>query len=103
MLVYFAVGVLLAGGLTFAAYFFLQTQVLNEALTIDDGKGYFLVSAIVIAFLMSAASFFVGQSLGFDTNEQDSSLMALCILFNIMAALVMLIYGLVRFHEPEHY
>lgn len=103
MLVYFVAGVLLAGGLTFSAYYFLQAQVLGETLKIDDGKGYFLISAIVVAFLMSAASFFVGQRLGFDLNEQDSGLMALCILFNIMAALAVLIYGLVRFHEPEHY
>lgn len=103
MLAYFIVGVLLAGGITYAAYYFLQDRVLKEALSIDDGKGYFLISVIVIAFAMSGASFFIGQTFGFDTNEQDSGLMALCILFNIMTALAVLIYGLVRFREPEHY
>lgn len=103
MIAYFSIGILLAGGLVFALYYYLQISVLNERLTLDDGKGYLLISAIVVAFLMSAGSFAVGQYFGYDQNEQSSSLMALAILFNIMAALLMLIYGLVKFHEPEHY
>lgn len=103
MLAYFVIGVLLAGGLVYALYYYLQLLVLKEHLSIDDGKGYLLIAAIVVAFLMSAGSFWLGSALGFDQSQQTSGLMALCILFNIMAALMVLIYGLVRFHEPEHY
>lgn len=103
MLIYFVAGVLLAGGLTYSLFYYLQMQVLKESLSIDDGKGYLLISTIVVAFLISAGSFWVGQYLGFDQDEHSASLMALCVLFNIMATLMVLIYGLVKFHEPEHY
>ena len=47
--------------------------------------------------------FYAGQALGYDQQEQTSAAMALGILLDIMVTLLVLIYGLVKFREPEHY
>lgn len=103
MIFYFLFGVLLAGGLAYGAYYLLQNWVLEERLDLDDAKGYYLIGCIVLAFLVSASCFYFGQLLGYGQDEHSSTLMALCILLDIMATLLVLIYGLVKFREPEHY
>ena len=103
MIFYFLFGLILAGGLAYGAYYLLQNRVLEELLSLDDAKGYYLIGCILVAFFVSASTFYLGQVLGYGQDEQSSTLMALCILLNIMATLLVLIYGLVKFREPEHY
>ena len=71
-------------------------------ITMDDGKGYFLVACILIGFVVSVTCFYVGQTLGYQ-QEDTSTMMALAILLDIMVTMLTLIYGLVKFREPEHY
>ena len=103
MIAFFIVSMGAAGAVCFAAYYLLQQKVLDESLTLDDGKGYFLVACILIGFVVSAAAFYVGQVVGYDQSESTSTMMALAILLDIMVTLLTLIYGLVKFREPEHY
>lgn len=103
MTLYFVTGLVLATALALAMYYVLQDWVLKEKLKLDDAKGYFLIGCIVIAFAISALYFYLGQQFGFDQEEQRATIMALSILLDIMATLLALIYGLVKFHEPEHY
>lgn len=103
MIAFFLVSMGIAGVVCFVAYFLLQRKVLEETLTLDDGKGYFLVACILIGFLISAGGFYVGQTAGYDQQEGTSTMMALAILLDIMVTLLVLIYGLVKFREPEHY
>ncbi|WP_420589373.1 hypothetical protein [Bacterioplanoides sp.] len=103
MIAFFIVSMGAAGAVCFAAYYLLQQKVLDESLTLDDGKGYFLVACILIGFVVSAAGFYVGQVVGYDQSESTSTMMALAILLDIMVTLLTLIYGLVKFREPEHY
>ena len=87
----------------YGAYRIFQQRVNSGLLTLDDAKGYYLIAAILIGFLGSALSFYVGQVLGYSNQEESSSAMALAILLDIMAALLTLIWGLVKFHQPEKY
>ncbi len=103
MVAFFLVGMALACALCYSAYFLLQAKVLDETLTMDDGKGYFLVACILIGFVVSVTCFYVGQTLGYDQQEDTSIMMALAILLDIMVTMLTLIYGLVKFREPEHY
>lgn len=103
MVVYFMVGLLMAGALAYGVFYLLQDYVLKEQLALDDAKGYFLIACILVAFVVSAACFYIGQVLGYDQTEQTSTMMALGILLDIMVTLLVLIYGLVKFREPEHY
>lgn len=103
MIAFFLVGMVVALAVCFATYYLLQQKVLEEALTLDDGKGYFLVACIFIGFIISASVFYIGQVMGYDQNENMSTMMALAILLDIMVTLLTLIYGLVKFREPEHY
>lgn len=100
---FFVVSVLISGGLCFGAFFILQHQVLEENLKFDDAKGYYLMACIVIGFFSCSGSFYFGQKFGFDIQESTSSILALVLLMDIMSALLVLIYGLVKFRQPEHY
>lgn len=103
MLVFFLSGLVLSGVLAFGAYVILQNLVLEERMSLDDAKGYYLISCILVAFMVSAGCFYVGQTLGYDQQEETATAMALGILLDIMVTLLVLIYGLVKFREPEHY
>lgn len=100
---FFVLGILISSASAYGLYYTFQHYVLQEQLKLDDAKGYYLISCIVAAFVISAASFYIGQLFGYDQKEPTSSMMALAILLDIMATLLVLIYGLVKFHEPEHY
>ena len=84
MLAYFMVGMVLAAALCFGAYWLIQQKVLEETLSLDDGKGYFLVACILIGFVLALGGFYTGQTLGYDQQEASSTLMALAILLYIM-------------------
>ena len=66
MVAYFVIGMALAAALCFGAYWVLQQRVLEEMLTLDDGKGYYLVACILIGFMLALGGFYTGQALGFD-------------------------------------
>ncbi|WP_430461356.1 hypothetical protein ACQUQU_00840 [Thalassolituus sp. LLYu03] len=93
----------MAAGLCLAAYWYLQEQVLKEALSLDDGKGYFLIACILIGFVLALGCFYAGQAMGFDQQEDTSTMMALAILLDVMVTMLTLIFGLVKFRNPEHY
>ena len=103
MIAYFMISISMTGLICYGAYRFFQQRVNTCQLTLDDAKGYYLIAAILIGFLGSGISFYVGQVLGYSNQEESSSAMALAILLNIMVALLTLIWGLVRFHQPEKY
>jgi hypothetical protein len=103
MIAYFIISISMTALICYGAYRIFQQQVNTCRLTLDDAKGYYLIAAILIGFLGSAVSFYVGQVLGYSNQEESSSAMALAILLDIMAALLTLIWGLVRFHQPEKY
>lgn len=100
---YFVTGMVLAAAMCFGAYWVLQQKVLEEVMSLDDGKGYFLVACILIGFVLALGCFYVGQSLGYDQQESSSTMMALAILLDIMVTMLTLIFGLVKFRNPEHY
>jgi uncharacterized membrane protein len=103
MIAYFIISISTTGLICYGAYRFFQQRVNTCQLTLDDAKGYYLIAAILIGFLASGISFYVGQVLGYSNQEESSSAMALAILLDIMVALLTLIWGLVRFHQPEKY
>ncbi|MGK0250247.1 MAG: hypothetical protein ACI910_003016 [Oleispira sp.] len=103
MIAYFIISISMTALVCYGAYRILQKQVDTCQLTLDDAKGYYLIAAILIGFLGSAISFYIGQVLGYSNQEESSSAMALAILLDIMAALLTLIWGLVTFHQPEKY
>ncbi|MBE0482477.1 MAG: hypothetical protein IBX52_03150 [Bacterioplanes sp.] len=103
MIAYFLIGMVLSALLCLGVYALLQQRVNNEQLSLDDGKGYLLVSCIVVGFIVASAGFYIGQVLGYDRQEHTSTMMALAILLNIMVTMLSLIFGLVKFREPERY
>jgi len=103
MIAYFMISISMTALICYGTYRIFQLKVNTFQLTLDDAKGYYLIAAILIGFLGSAVSFYVGQVLGYSNQEESSSAMALAILLDIMAALLTLIWGLVRFHQPEKY
>ncbi|WP_221801753.1 hypothetical protein [Oceanobacter mangrovi] len=103
MLSFFIAGLVVTVGLSIASYMLLQRRVLDEVLRLDDAKGYLLVIAVLIAFLVSAVCFYFGQVMGYDQAEETSTLMALAILLDVTSSLICLIVGLQRMREPEHY
>lgn len=103
MLMYFLSGLIVSGMLVLGIFYLLQNLVLEERMSLDDAKGYYLIGSILIAFVVSAGCFYMGQSLGYDQQENTATAMALGILLDIMVTLLVLIYGLVKFREPEHY
>lgn len=103
MIIFFLLSILAAGGLCYGAFLFLQNRILDETLKYDDAKGYYLIACIVFGFIVCAGSFYVGQKLQYDAQEATSSWLALVLLMDVMAALLLLIYGLVKMRQPEHY
>jgi hypothetical protein len=103
MIAYFIISISMTALICYGTYRIFQQQVDTCKLTLDDAKGYYLIAAILIGFLGSAISFYVGQVLGYSNQEESSSAMALAILLDIMAALLTLIWGLMNFHQPEKY
>jgi len=103
MLGFFMVGITVTVVLCFGAYLILQRRVLEEQMSLDDAKGFLLISSVLFSFMVCTACFYIGQVLGYDRQEETSTLLALSILLDITAGLISLIVGLQRMHEPEHY
>lgn len=102
-MVYFLLSVGITGALCFTVYRLFQQQVYQQTMSLDDAKGFYLISSILLGFITSAISFYAGSMLGFGAQEETSAFLALTVLLDVMAALLMLIFGLVKMHEPEVY
>lgn len=103
MAVFFLVSILATVAIGLGVFMLLQHKVFDESLKLDDAKGYYLVICILIGFVACAGSLYTGQMLGFDLQEANSLLLSLVLLMDVMAALMVLIYGLMKFRQPEHY
>ena len=85
------------------AYRFFAQKIEQFQLKLDDGRGYYLISMLLVAFVSSALAFFAGSILGFQANPEQQNGMVLIVLLNAVVALLALIYGLVHFREGERY
>jgi hypothetical protein len=85
------------------AYRIFAQKIEQFQLKLDDGRGYYLISMLLVAFVSSALAFFVGSMLGFQANAAQQDSMVLIVLLNAVVALLALIYGLVHFREGERY
>lgn len=103
MEVYFLTGSLITLVMCGSIRWWIQSLLNREQLFLDDAKGYFLISCIVIGFLVSAGFFWAGQVLGYGETPETSQAMGLAILLDVMVALLSLIWGLVSLREPEQY
>lgn len=103
MAIYFLSGVLVTLVLCGGIRWWIQSLLTQEKLMLDDAKGYFLITCIVVGFLVSAGFFWAGQVMGYDQAEETSQAMGLAILLDVMVALLSLIWGLVSLKEPEQY
>ncbi|GAA6144616.1 hypothetical protein [Thalassolituus maritimus] len=103
MAVYFLSGVLITLVLCASVRWWIQSLLNQDRLFLDDAKGYFLITCIVVGFLVSAGFFWAGQIIGYDQAEETSQAMGLAILLDVMVALLSLIWGLVSLKEPEQY
>lgn len=100
---YFSFTIVLTLALCVLAYRFFNNKIKDLEVKLDDGRGYFLVSVILITFLCSSIAYFVGTWLGFDTTIDLQSRLVAAVLFNAVVALLSLIYGLVQFKEGDKY
>ncbi len=82
-------------------YFGLQIEQLN--LKLDDGRGYFLISVLVVSFFSSALAYYVGGLLGFEQDPAQQGRLVAVILMNAVVALLALTYGLTHFKAGERY
>jgi len=103
MILYILITLVCTVGLCVAAYRFFSHRIEHFQLSLDDGRGYYLISMLVIAFFGSSLSYFVGGFFGFDQNDSQQQLLTAAILLNAVVALLGLTYGLVSFKEGERY
>ncbi len=85
------------------SYRFFGEKIRQYEIKLDDGKGYFLISVIMIAFFGASAAYFVGSLLGFDRDPELQGRLVAAILLNTVVALLSLTYGLLHFKEGEKY
>lgn len=103
MVFFFLGSMVFTASLCLLAYRFFHQKIEQFQLKLDDGRGYYLISMLLVAFVSSALAFFVGSMLGFQVNPQQQDSMVLIVLFNAVVSLLALIYGLVHFREGERY
>jgi len=103
MILFFIGSMVFTAALCVLAYRFFALKIEQFQLKLDDGRGYFLISMLLVAFVSSALSFFVGSMVGFQANPEQQDSMVLIVLLNAVVALLALIYGLVHFREGERY
>lgn len=90
-------------GLCVVAYRFFFRKIEQFEMSLDDGRGYYLISMLIIAFFGSALSYFIGGAFGFDQSMPQQQLLTAAILLNAVVALLALTYGLISFKEGEKY
>ena len=80
---------------------YFDEKIRTFAVKLDDGRGYFLISVILIAFVCASVSYFVGVLLGFDRDPELQGRLIAAVLLNTVVALLSLTYGLLHFKEGE--
>lgn len=103
MFVYLLVVLALTGAVCFGLYRLFERKIHQHQLTLDDGRGYYLISMILAAFACSALSYFMGDYLGFAADSERQGLLSAAILLNAVIALLALTWGLTHFKEGERY
>ena len=103
MILYILFTLVCTVGLCVLAYRFFDRKIEQYQLTLDDGRGYYLISMLVIAFFGSSVAYFAGGLFGFDANLEQQQLLTAAILLNAVVALLALTYGLISFKEGEKY
>jgi len=103
MILYFLFTLAITVGLSGASYRFFSQQVEQFQLKLDDGRGYFLISMLLIAFFCSAVAYYLGGLLGYQENSEQQGRMVVAILLNAVVALLSLTFGLLNFKEGERY
>jgi hypothetical protein len=103
MILYFLFTLTLTVGLSLVSYRFFSQQVEQFQLKLDDGRGYFLISMLLIAFFCSVIAFYLGGLLGYNENPEQQGRMVVAILLNAVVALLSLTFGLLNFKEGERY
>ena len=90
-------------GLCVLAFRFFSNKIEHFQMSLDDGRGYYLISMLIVAFFGSSLSYFVGGAFGFDQSVPQQQLLTAAILLNAVVALLALTYGLISFKEGERY
>lgn len=90
-------------GLCAVSFRFFNEKIKQFELKLDDGRGYYLITVILIAFFCASAAYYVGTLLGFDRDPELQGRLVAAILLNTVVALLSLTYGLVHFKEGEKY
>jgi hypothetical protein len=103
MILYFLITMLFTVGLCFGLYRYFGRLVLMSTLKLDDGRGYYLISMLLVAFFSSGLAYYIGGLLGFDQNPTEQSHLVSVILLNAVVTLLALTYGLTHFKEGERY
>lgn len=103
MILYFILTLALTVGLCVLSFRYFDQQIEQFQLKLDDGKGYFLISMLVVAFLGAVIAFYVGGFLGYNENADQQGRMVVAILLNLVVALLSLTWGLMSFKEGERY
>lgn len=103
MIVYFLLVVLFTIALCSLLYRYLNQQVLESNIKLDDGRGFFLIGILLIAFVSTVLAYYMGGVFGFTDDNVYQGQMVLVLLLNVLASLLVLIYGLTHFKEGERY
>ena len=103
MVLYFIATLALTVGLCIVSFRSFHHQIEQFQLKLDDGRGYFLITMLVVAFLSSALAYYIGGLLGYGENAGQQGRMVMAMLLNLVVALLSLTYGLMRFKEGERY
>lgn len=103
MYIYLLLTMVATLGLCVLSFRFFNEKIKHFELKLDDGRGYFLISVILIAFFCGSAAYYVGTLLGFDHQPELQGRLVAAILLNAVVALLSLTYGLVHFKEGERF
>lgn len=103
MIVYFLIVVVLTMSVCGLLYRYLSQQVLQLNIKLDDGRGFFLIGILLVAFVSTVLAYYLGGVFGFTADEVYQGQMVLVLLLNVLTALLVLIYGLIHFKAGERY
>ncbi len=103
MILYFLFTMALTVGLCVLSFKYFHQQIEQFDIKLDDGRGYFLISMLLLAFAVSVIAFYFGGLLGYYESPAQQGLMVVAILLNLVVALLSLTWGLMHFKEGERY
>ena len=103
MILYFIFTLALTVGLCVLSFRYFYQQIEQFQIKLDDGRGYFLISMLMIAFIGSVIAFYLGGLLGYNETAAQQGRMVVAILLNLVVALLSLTWGLMNFKEGERY